>query len=213
MLICFYWVWKVKKTFFWSQAWKGHGSTYETAWCFIISPVFSWSSYCRMCLFFFSSWNVKFLEIKDLLDQVAMISPWWLAISPMACNIGALLLNFSQITCALKLENWRIIWLMCTQTLWMNQFAPLDIPASVDTFLGHWKPNAIMLMESELWPNLIIGASKNGVSCSFSRNLTFCPVHAFGNDKWVNFPCNCTSIRSYSRVFIEWWPNEFLNLL
>ncbi|XP_058204110.1 probable 3-deoxy-D-manno-octulosonic acid transferase, mitochondrial isoform X1 [Rhododendron vialii] len=44
------------------------------------------------------------------------------------------------------------------------QFAPLDIPASVDTFLGHWKPNAIMLMESELWPNLIIGASKSGIA-------------------------------------------------
>ncbi|KAI8563176.1 hypothetical protein RHMOL_Rhmol03G0092100 [Rhododendron molle] len=44
------------------------------------------------------------------------------------------------------------------------QFAPLDIPASVDTFLGHWKPNAIMLIESELWPNLIIGASKSGIA-------------------------------------------------
>lgn len=141
----------------------------------IISPVLSWSSYSGMCLFFFSSWNIKIWEIKDLIDQVTWL---WihhddLPFSPMHCNICALPSNFHQTTCVLNLKIWRIMWLMCTLTFWMNQFAPLDIPASVDTFLGHWKPNAIMLMESELWPNLIIGASKSGVSCYFSRNWTF----------------------------------------
>ncbi|GMH23176.1 hypothetical protein Nepgr_025019 [Nepenthes gracilis] len=43
------------------------------------------------------------------------------------------------------------------------QFAPIDAPASLDAFLGHWKPNAIILVESELWPNLIMGASKSGI--------------------------------------------------
>ncbi|KAM7464288.1 hypothetical protein LguiA_032409 [Lonicera macranthoides] len=43
------------------------------------------------------------------------------------------------------------------------QFAPLDTPSAMDAFLGYWKPNAIMLLESELWPNLIMGASRNGV--------------------------------------------------
>ncbi|XAR69692.1 Lipid IV(A) 3-deoxy-D-manno-octulosonic acid transferase [Bertholletia excelsa] len=46
----------------------------------------------------------------------------------------------------------------------MYQFAPLDIPAAIDTFLGHWKPNAIVLMESELWPNLIMSASRDGIA-------------------------------------------------
>ncbi|XP_047977621.1 probable 3-deoxy-D-manno-octulosonic acid transferase, mitochondrial [Salvia hispanica] len=44
------------------------------------------------------------------------------------------------------------------------QFAPLDIPYSMDVFLQYWRPNAVMLMESELWPNLIMGAARNGVS-------------------------------------------------
>ncbi|KAK9290132.1 hypothetical protein L1049_008298 [Liquidambar formosana] len=44
------------------------------------------------------------------------------------------------------------------------QFAPFDTPAAMDAFLGSWKPNAIILMESELWPNLIMGASKNGIA-------------------------------------------------
>ncbi|XP_059646761.1 probable 3-deoxy-D-manno-octulosonic acid transferase, mitochondrial isoform X1 [Cornus florida] len=44
------------------------------------------------------------------------------------------------------------------------QFAPLDTPAAMDAFLGHWKPSSIILMESELWPNLIMSASKNSIS-------------------------------------------------
>ncbi|OMO83968.1 hypothetical protein COLO4_22294 [Corchorus olitorius] len=43
------------------------------------------------------------------------------------------------------------------------QFAPLDTPSAMDAFLGHWKPNGIVIMESELWPNLIMGASKCGI--------------------------------------------------
>ncbi|XP_058108872.1 probable 3-deoxy-D-manno-octulosonic acid transferase, mitochondrial isoform X2 [Magnolia sinica] len=43
------------------------------------------------------------------------------------------------------------------------QFAPIDTPAAVDAFLGYWKPNAVFLMESELWPNLIVSASEKGI--------------------------------------------------
>lgn len=45
-----------------------------------------------------------------------------------------------------------------------DQFAPIDTPNAIDAFLGYWKPNAIMLIESELWPNLIMDASRKGVS-------------------------------------------------
>ncbi|XP_057983348.1 probable 3-deoxy-D-manno-octulosonic acid transferase, mitochondrial [Malania oleifera] len=43
------------------------------------------------------------------------------------------------------------------------QFAPFDTPVAIDSFLACWKPNAIMLMESELWPNLIMSASEYGI--------------------------------------------------
>lgn len=52
-------------------------------------------------------------------------------------------------------------------TLYWSQFCPLDIPVAVDAFLGYWKPSAIIIIEGELWPNLIMGASKHGVSYSF----------------------------------------------
>lgn len=48
--------------------------------------------------------------------------------------------------------------------LLLDQFAPVDTPAVMDAFLEYWKPNAIVLMESELWPNLILDASRKGVS-------------------------------------------------
>ncbi|ONK71224.1 uncharacterized protein A4U43_C04F6160 [Asparagus officinalis] len=43
------------------------------------------------------------------------------------------------------------------------QFAPVDTPRAVEDFLGYWDPTAIFLMESELWPNLIISASERGI--------------------------------------------------
>ncbi|KAB1221237.1 putative 3-deoxy-D-manno-octulosonic acid transferase, mitochondrial [Morella rubra] len=43
------------------------------------------------------------------------------------------------------------------------QFAPVDTPTAVGSFLDYWKPNAIILIESELWPNLIMAASENGI--------------------------------------------------
>ncbi|KAJ8899638.1 hypothetical protein K2173_018612 [Erythroxylum novogranatense] len=46
----------------------------------------------------------------------------------------------------------------------LYQFSPLDVPAVVDAFLDYWKPNAIILMESELWPNLVMSSSQRGIS-------------------------------------------------
>ncbi len=37
-----------------------------------------------------------------------------------------------------------------------HQFPPLDHPAYVRRFLAHWKPDLAVLVESELWPNLIV---------------------------------------------------------
>ncbi|WP_422021289.1 3-deoxy-D-manno-octulosonic acid transferase [Pyruvatibacter mobilis] len=36
-----------------------------------------------------------------------------------------------------------------------HQFVPVDTPQAVTGFLDHWKPDAALLVESELWPNLI----------------------------------------------------------
>lgn len=40
---------------------------------------------------------------------------------------------------------------------------PYDTPGAVRRFLAHWRPAAGVLMESEVWPNLLAGAAQAGV--------------------------------------------------
>ena len=45
----------------------------------------------------------------------------------------------------------------------IHQFAPLDIPAYVRRFFDHWQPDLALFVESDLWPNRIIEASRRRV--------------------------------------------------
>jgi 3-deoxy-D-manno-octulosonic-acid transferase len=45
----------------------------------------------------------------------------------------------------------------------IHQFAPIDAPGAARRFLDHWRPAAALLVESELWPNLILAAKDRGV--------------------------------------------------
>jgi 3-deoxy-D-manno-octulosonic-acid transferase len=46
----------------------------------------------------------------------------------------------------------------------MHQFVPLDAPAWVARFFDHWRPDLGILVESELWPNLLGEARRQGVA-------------------------------------------------
>jgi 3-deoxy-D-manno-octulosonic-acid transferase len=41
----------------------------------------------------------------------------------------------------------------------LHQFIPLDAPRFVSRFLDHWRPDLAMFVESDLWPNLIVGCA------------------------------------------------------
>lgn len=45
----------------------------------------------------------------------------------------------------------------------IHQYAPVDAPRAVARFLDHWRPSLGILVESELWPNLILGARERGM--------------------------------------------------
>ena len=45
----------------------------------------------------------------------------------------------------------------------IHQYAPVDGPAAVAAFLDHWRPSLGVLVESELWPNLILACQARGV--------------------------------------------------
>ena len=44
----------------------------------------------------------------------------------------------------------------------IHQYVPLDLPAYVERFLDHWKPDIGVFAESELWPNLVHEAQRRG---------------------------------------------------
>merc|ERR1711965_193938 len=45
----------------------------------------------------------------------------------------------------------------------LHQFAPVDLPVAVDGFLDHWRPDAAVFVESEIWPNLIDGLDRRRI--------------------------------------------------
>ena len=40
---------------------------------------------------------------------------------------------------------------------------PVDLPAAVNRFLDHWRPDLAIWVESELWPNLVLAAARRHV--------------------------------------------------
>lgn len=65
----------------------------------------------------------------------------------------------------------------------VQAWLPYDVPFAVRAFLAHWKPRAALIMETELWPNLVALADRAGV-----------PVYL------VNARMSERSARGYARV-------------
>ncbi len=45
----------------------------------------------------------------------------------------------------------------------IHQFIPVDTAAAVDRFYNHWRPDLAFLVESEIWPNLLLAAQARDV--------------------------------------------------
>ncbi len=45
----------------------------------------------------------------------------------------------------------------------IHQYAPYDHPYWLKRFLNHWKPNALVLIESEFWPNMLMQTNAMGI--------------------------------------------------
>ena len=45
----------------------------------------------------------------------------------------------------------------------IHQFVPIDTPGATTRFLEHWKPDVGLFVDSDLWPNLVLGAKARGV--------------------------------------------------
>lgn len=63
----------------------------------------------------------------------------------------------------------------------IHQFAPVDAPGAAARFLDHWRPGAALLVESELWPNLILAAAKRDVRLALiSARMTDAAAKGWG---------------------------------
>jgi len=45
----------------------------------------------------------------------------------------------------------------------IHQFVPIDTPAATKRFLDHWRPQIGLFVDSDIWPNLVLGARERGV--------------------------------------------------
>tara|TARA_Y200000002_G_scaffold376945_1_gene381662 strand:- start:121 stop:1395 length:1275 start_codon:yes stop_codon:yes gene_type:complete len=65
-----------------------------------------------------------------------------------------------------------------------HRYIPFDVPFLIDEFLNLWKPTRIFLVDSEIWPNLILKAKKYKIPIALiNARLT-----SKSFQKWMIFP-------------------------
>ena len=77
-----------------------------------------------------------------------------------------------------------------------HRFFPLDTNFLIDNFLDLWKPDRIFLVDSEIWPNLILNAKK--------RNIPIALINARltrkSYDRWFRF--SKTAKKLFSKFYL-----------
>ena len=44
-----------------------------------------------------------------------------------------------------------------------HQYVPLDLPACLNVFLDRWNPKAVIVLETEIWPNILSMCKERGI--------------------------------------------------
>ena len=65
-----------------------------------------------------------------------------------------------------------------------HRFFPFDVDFLMDNFLASWRPNVIFLVDSEIWPNLILKTKKYNVPLA----LINARITSSTFKKWMKFP-------------------------
>ena len=66
----------------------------------------------------------------------------------------------------------------------MHRFVPLDVPAWGRRFLDHWRPDAAVFVESELWPNLLAACRRRRIPMALINARLSARSHA----RWRHVP-------------------------
>jgi 3-deoxy-D-manno-octulosonic-acid transferase len=71
----------------------------------------------------------------------------------------------------------------------LHQYIPLDHPAYVKRFLAHWQPSAVLWLESEFWPNLIVQAAKKKIPMALvNARLSDTSFRTWRKNRWAIEP-------------------------
>lgn len=82
----------------------------------------------------------------------------------------------------------------------LHQYVPIDTPNAVRRFYNHWRPTAGLFLESEIWPNLVYQARRNGVPLALV-NARMSPASFKG---WRRLPALARTIfGSFARILAQ----------
>ncbi len=63
----------------------------------------------------------------------------------------------------------------------IHQFVPVDTPGAATRFVAHWRPGLAVLVESEIWPNLLLAARAAGARTALvSARLSAASLRGWG---------------------------------
>ena len=71
-----------------------------------------------------------------------------------------------------------------------HRFFPFDVGFIIDKFLSSWKPNIIFLVDSEIWPNLILKANDKKIPIA----LINARITSKTFKRWMMFPNSAKKI-------------------
>ncbi|MEO8366594.1 MAG: lipid IV(A) 3-deoxy-D-manno-octulosonic acid transferase [Pseudoxanthomonas sp.] len=116
---------------------------------------------------YFQRWNERYASYAQ---STAPVDIWLHAVSVGEVNAAAPVIN------ALRKAHPQWRWLVTTITptgsarvraLWGDQvehvYVPYDLPGAVARFLRHYRPRLALVMETELWPNLLFACRDRGI--------------------------------------------------
>ncbi len=65
----------------------------------------------------------------------------------------------------------------------LHQFVPIDTPRATARFLDHWRPDVGLFVDSDIWPNLVLGAKARGVTLALVNARM--SERSFGGWRWA----------------------------
>ncbi len=85
-----------------------------------------------------------------------------------------------------------------------HQFVPLDRISYARRFLDHWRPDLVLWIESELWPNLLTEIGRRGIAAA----MVNARMSARSFARWRHAPATIRRLIGVFRVILPWDHHE-----